>query len=165
MDTIVVNKITTPESSKSELKTQKVTVNLKHIVALEKSSNDSSIITLSTGKSFPIADEYNFLRRQIGKKNCIRFIEVNKVVTFPSTTTYTKSVKMTITLDGIVSFEKTYLKHNPFRDDLSETGTIISLSTGTDITVSDDCKSVNSYIETSKNNNFWPLAPSGAFYF
>lgn len=154
MNTIVVSKITTSESSKSELKTTKVTINLKHFVALEKSSNDSSTITLSTGKSFSISDEYYFLRRQIAKKNCIRFIEVNKVVAFPSKNATLKTAKMTISLDGIVSFEKTYLKHNPFRDDLSETGTIISLSTGTDITVSDDCKSVNSYIETSKNNNF-----------
>lgn len=154
MNTITVNKIIIPESSKSKLKTKEVTINLKHFVSLEDSSKKSSTIILSTGTIFPVSNEYTFLREQLTKKNCIRFIEVNKIVTFPSKTTTLKTVKLTINLDAIVSFEEATLEYNPFRNNLSESGTIISLSTGIDITVSDDCKSVNSYITTAKKNNF-----------
>lgn len=153
MNTITVNEIITSESSKSKLKTKEVTINLKHFVSLENSSKESSTVILSTGKKLSVSNEYTFLREQITKKHCIRFIEVNNVVTSANKTTNLKTVKLTINLEAIVSYEKTYLKFNPFREDLTVTGSIISLSTS-DITVSDDYESVSNYIVTAKNNNF-----------
>ncbi len=137
MNTIVVNKIVTPKSSQSELKTKKVTINLRNLVTLEKAKNFSTV-TLSTGKDFKVTDEYKFLCRQIGKQNCIQLIEVNKVVTFPSTTTNLETTKVTINSDTIVTYEETNLNNYPFRPDLAKTGSLISLTTGTDITVTDD---------------------------
>lgn len=133
------------KSKSTSTKPNEVTINLEHLIALEKASNNSSIVTLSTGKSFPVTDEYNFLYKQLEKANC-NFIEVNKILTFPSKDAHLKTAKLAILLEKIVSFEETNLSCNPFRADLAEPGTIISLSTGTNITATNKLESILNYI-------------------
>lgn len=154
MDTIIVNKIITPESCKTNLKTKEIIVNLRHFVALEKSSKGFSSIILSTGESWDISNEYACLREQIAKQRCIRTIEVNKIVTTSDKKNNLKTEKMTINLEAIVSFERTSLNPSPVKNNSQQQESIISLSTGSNIKVNDSCESVMSYIQTSKNNKF-----------
>ena len=153
---ITVHKIITPDSSKSELKTKEVTINPNHIVKFEESqkASSTSTITLSNGTDIDVHHEYSMLVHQIRKSTPLfRSIEVNHVLTFPSKTALLKTCKATINIEYLVSYEEINLHSSPFIG--SADGTLILLSTKSDMRVAENCKSIRCKISEAQNN-FWP---------